>query len=239
MAPQFFNKDFAKQFQHGHELYFPTDEYQYGNLLLKKYNGNSMPVTYVGKEISDKLFQCRLIELITDKLEKDNLPAFEGLYNMTMGSIKECETYMQRELFTSHYYNDFIARLNSFSELIASFTSDITYEVLDVIKGNNPDAHRSSENESIGYPFFDPNKKVIEHYLKNILPYYNYFIVLWRQETEDIEGKGVALTTQVADCLETLIVFTETAVVDIEATYNLLLIWETQMVIKEEQELYN
>jgi hypothetical protein len=71
------------------------------------------------------------------------------------------------------------------------------------------------------------------------LSYYNYFIVLWQQETENSKNKGVALTTQVADYLETLIVLTETSVVDIEATYDLLLIWETQMGIKEEQELYN
>lgn len=238
MALQFFSKDFAKQFQHGCELYIPTDEYQYGNLLLKQYTGNSMPMAYMGMEISDKLFQCRLIDQIIEKLERDNLPSFEGLYNRTMGSIKECETYMRHEPFTSHYYKDFIIMLNSFSELIRSFTNDIINEVLDVIKGNNQGAHRMPEIESVDCAFFDP-KKVIEHYLKNILSYYNYFIVLWQQETESIKYKGIALTTQVADYLETLIVFTEAAVVDIEATYELIHIWETQMETKEEQELYN
>jgi hypothetical protein len=238
MALPSYSKDFAKQFQHGCELYFPTDEYRHGNLLLKQYIGNSMPMAYVEMEISDKLFQCRLIDQIIEKLEKDNLPSFESLYNMTMGSKKECETYMQHEPFTSHYYNDFIVMLNSFSELIGSFTNDITYEVLDVIKANNSGVHNSPGAESVDCAFFDP-KKVIEHYLKNILSYYNYFIVLWQQETENSKNKGVALTTQVADYLEKLIVFTEAAVLDIEATYDLFVIWDTQMEIKEEQELYN
>ena len=237
MSFQNFSKDFAKQFRDECELYSHAGEYQYGKMLVKIVKGNHWDMSFTGKKLTEQFFNTSLIAHILHTLRNDNLSAARELIKNIQAIGSQFETYIKEEPYTAQYYNDRIAMLNSFSELIDAFYNDFEVQVYSQL--NNylkniagpaecPVAESSSLTELV---------VLAEFYLKNILSYYNYFLVTC--QLEENNSKGVQLTTYMADHLQHLIVYIEELIAGIEDTRLMLLNWEEKMAIMEEQELYN
>jgi len=242
MSHHHFSKDFTKQFRNECGLYSPTPEFQYGNLLLKQFTGDDAEMAIIGETLSEKFFNRQLIDQIIHTLDNDDFPAACRLFNRVIALKKECEDYQRREPYTGHYYREQISMLGSFSELTHAFHIDFhehVYEQLnnyyEAVQGSKecPVAESTSLRDIID---------LTEFYLKNILAYYNYFIVSWQFEVNGSKAtgmKGVQLTTYMAGHLQVLIVHIEGIMASIENTRLLFLTWEELMEIREMQELYN
>lgn len=237
MSPQYLTKDFAKQFRNECELYSPAEEYQYGKLRVKKFKGNDADVLLTGRKLTEMFFNVHLIDLILSTLRNKNLPAATKLITKTTALKNKCESYIQLEPYTAHFYNEHIAVLQSFSELTAAFYTDFQDQIYSQLSTYYIDIHEQNENPVAESSSLSEIIGLIEFYLKNILSYYNYFIVTWQHEANS--NKGIQLTTYMADHLQMLIVFMEEMIAGIEEMRSLFLNWEAEIIIKDEQELYN
>ena len=238
MSHNYFGKDFAKQFKYDCELYSPTPEYHYGNLLVKQFTGNYEELNTLGEELAETFFNTKLIYQIVCTIRNEAIPTASQLCKLIAEIKSKFEFDLQLEPYIAHYYNDLIAMLDSFAELINSFRKYIDEQVnsqlikyhLDILATENSYiAESSSLLEVIDQ---------IEFYLKNILSYYNYIIVTWQYESNN-NSKGIDLTTYMADYLHDLIIKAEETIACIEDLRTLILVWEAQMEGREDQELYN
>lgn len=237
MLPQYFNKDFAKQFRSECDLYCPAGEFQYGKILVRSIKNIDAKMPETAHMLADHFFNTGHIDQILLTLRNSNLPIAEQLYTEITGLMDQLESYVNEEPYTAHFYNDCITMLHSFSELINAFYRDFSEQVYSQLNKYYTDilgtanflvADSSSLSEIIS---------LTEFYLKNLLSYYNYFIVTWQYEENN--GKGIQLTTYMADHLQLLIVHIEETLESVEKTRTLLLAWEQKMEILETQEIYN
>jgi hypothetical protein len=239
MSHTHYNIEFAKQYRNECGLYSPVQEFQYGNVLVKQVAGDEAEMAELGKRITEKFFNSHLIYHLLHTLKNDDFPAARRLLNKVTALRKECEAYLQQEPYTAHYYHDHIAMFQSFSELIDAFNTDFQEQVYSQLNQYYATLHTSTECPVAESSSIAEVIGSTEFYLKNILAYYNYFIVTWQSEANNNNDKGVQLATYMGDHLQALIVYTEEMVACIENTRSLLLTWVEKMEIKEEQELYN
>lgn len=59
MSTQSFNKDFANQFTQDVALHSPSEEYKYGNLLMRTYAASRGDMALLGKTVTDQFFKNR------------------------------------------------------------------------------------------------------------------------------------------------------------------------------------
>lgn len=237
MSLQSFSKDFAKQFRNECELYTPALEYKKGNLRVRQFNGDHAEMAILGERLAEKFFNTHLICQILLSIKHKAIPASRRLFNKVLELKNESEASLHLEPYTANYYNGLIHMLDSYSKLIISFKTDFEEQVYGQLNKYCTDILRSDGSAVAESSSLTPLIELTEFYLKNILAYYNYFIVSWQNEANN--NKGIALTTHLADNLQGLMLYTEDAIACIENTHSLLLVWGAQMEIKEEQELYN
>lgn len=240
MSPQPFNKDFARHFRNESELYTLKEEFPFGNLLIRQYASDNGEMSVTGEKLIDQFFNTRLLHKILHTLKNDNLPFTRKLFNKIITFKNECETYQQQEPYTALFFKDHIAMFISFSRLMNAFKNDFQNKVYAPL-----DQYYTCLVESVNIPAADSSSLVqiielTEFYLKNISNYYNYFITTWQFEVNNSRSrKGIQLTSYMANQLQALISYTEDLMDCTENIRSLLLTWETQMEIKEQQELYN
>lgn len=238
MSTHYFSKDFAKQFRNECALYSPMPEYQHGNLLIKQFSGVDTEMVILGERLTEKFFNTKLIAQIIITLRNEEIPAARKLFNMATALKNVCEAYLLTEPYTARYYNDLISLFDSFSKLIQAFKMDFDKKVCGQLTTYY--IHGSAENIAAESASLIPVIELTDFYLNNMLSYYNYFIATWQYEANNNNNnKGIAVTTHMADYLQALMMCTEETIARIENTRSLLLAWEAQMQIKEEQELYN
>ena len=237
MSLQSFSKDFAKQFRNECELYTPALEYKKGNLRVRQFNGDHVEMAILGERLAEKFFNTQLISEILLSIRNEAIPAARRLFNKVVEIKYESETSLLLEPYTANYYNGLIAMLDSYSKLIIAFKTDFEELVYRQLNKYCTDILGSDGSPVADSSSLTPLVELTEFYLKNILAYYNYFMVSWQNEANN--NRGIALTTHLAEDLQGLMLYTEDAIACIEDAQSLLRAWETQMEIKEEQELYN
>lgn len=237
MLHYYFGKDFAKQFRNECGLYSATPEYHYGNLLVKQFAGNCEEVNAIALALTETFFNTQLVYKIMLVISNKAIPATSELSRLAERYKMEFEYYLQHEPYTAHYYNDLIAMLDSFSRLINGFNTDFENQVYGQLSTYHTVLHTSQENYVAESVSLSQIIEQTEFYLKNVMAYYNYFIVAWQYEANN--SKGVALTTYMADHLRELITGVEETLACMEDIRTLLLTWEVQMEIREDQELLN
>lgn len=237
MSLQNFSKDFAKQFRNECELYSHAEEYQYGKVILKIVKGFNWDMSLTGNKLIENMFNTHLIAQILHTLKNDNLPAARKLIKNVKALSCQFDAYLKEEPYTAQFYNDRIAMLNSFAALIGAFYNDFEVQVYGQLNNYLKDITGTAESPVTESSSLTDLIVLAEFYLNNILSYYNYFIVTWQFEANN--GKGIQLTTYIADHLQDLIVYIEELIAGIEVCRSSLLDWEENMAIMEEQELYN
>lgn len=237
MSSQYFSKDFASQFRNEIEVYSPAGEFQFGKICIKQFKGNDSEMPETAKKLAARFFNSGNIRQILFVLKNGNLPVAGSLYKNLTALKSQLEGYLQAEPYTAHFYNERIAMLHSFSELIDGFYKDFSEQVCGQLNKYYNDICEQAECVVADSSSLSDIIGLTEYYLKSVLSYYNYFIITWQFEANNT--KGIQLTTYMADHLQSLIVHVEEMIVSLEEARSLLLGWEEKMQIHEEQELYN
>ena len=237
MLHQNFNKDFANQFRGECELYSTVNEYQFGKMVIKIVKGPDTDIPVTGETLTEIFFSCRLIAQILNFIRNENLSSAKRLTGNVKALNYQLETYLKEEPYTAHYYNDRIAMLNSFTELIDTLRKDLGMHIYSMWSNNLKNLSAPAEYPAVESSFLSDAIIITEFYLKNIFSYYNYFLVTWQYESSN--DKGIQLTTYMADHLQALIGYIEEMMTGLEATRSLLLDLEQRMETVNEQELYN
>jgi hypothetical protein len=237
MSPDNFNKDFARAFTQDCSLYSPTEEYRHGNLLFMQFGGAAGEMRFVAVAVSKQMYQSQLVSLITRTLKNRCIPQIGLLCTTANNIIEEFNTYLQHEPYTSNYFLELIHTLKSFYELVNLLIRDVCERISNDLKDINDIIYNPDHLTHIDSLYLYPAVDQIEFYLKNLLTYYYHFLTVKQQENEN--GKGIGLTTQVADCLCELIGQIEMTSDDLENVLDIILSWEVCMEMCEEQALYN
>jgi hypothetical protein len=237
MSTEYFSKDFADQFRQEYALYTPLEEYQHGNLLFMQVAGIPEEIEILAISVTKKLYHAPFIYRLINKLKNEDIQQVSNLCAAVKDLCDEFHVCIQNESYTSGYYNDLIATLDSCYDLASALKKDICIQVSYELKRVYTGLHeqRSGFDLKATYPYAIAEE--IGYYLKNMLVYYNHFVVTWQNEKDN--NKGIQLTTQVSDYLSELINVIEQVICGMEDTLDLFLTWEAQMDIMEDQALFN
>ena len=237
MSTEYFSTDFANQFRQEYALYTPVEEYQHCNLLFRQFTGRPAEIKTLAISVTRKLYHVPLIYRLISKLENEDNQQLNNLCAVVKNLANEFHAYIQHEPYTSGYYNDLIATLDSFHELAGAFKMDICGQVSNKLKDVYKGLHEQHSDFDLNSTYPYTIAEEIGFYLKNMLVYYKHFVVIWRNESEN--KKGIRLTTQVADHLFGLVNDIEEVINCMEGTLDLFLTWEVQMDNTEDQALFN
>lgn len=237
MSLQYFTNDFAKQFRSECGLYSAVEQYQFGKVLVTKFKGVDKEMPAIAQILTEDLLNTQLIHRILLTLKNDNLPAAGNLFNEVISLKDQCEACLAQEPYTARFYNERIKMLLSFSELVRSYSKDLREQVYSRLFTYYTDLHEAVEGPYAEISSLSEINGLTDFYLKNMLSYYNYFIDAWQFEVNN--GRGIQVTTHMADHLQSLVLYIEEMIAGVEQTLSLLLHWEDQMEIREIQELYN
>lgn len=216
-------------------MYSTVDEYQHSNILLKIVKGGNTDVPVTSEMLAEIFFNSRLTAQILNTIRNENISQAQRLIGNVKALNYQFATYLMEEPYTAHYYNDRIAMLNSFTELTDAFCKDFGMQVYSRL--SNYLNKLTARAEFIESSLLSDVIIMTEFYLKNILSFYNYFLVTWQFEAGN--DKGIQLTTYMADHFQALMVHVEEMMTGLEETRLLLLDLEQKMEIVNEQELYN
>ena len=236
MSTEYFRKDFANQFRQEYELYTPVEEYRQGNLLFRELS-HSNGIEALAISVTKKLYHAPLISRLIDKLRNEDIRQVGNLCAVVTNLRNEFHTYIQNEPYTSTYYKDLIATFDSFHELINTLKKDMYEQTLDSLMKTYTGIHEQHSRFDIDITYAYTRTEEIGEYLKNMLVYYNHFVISWQNEAGN--KKGINFTTQVADYLSELICVIEQVISNMEDTLDLFLTWEVQVDLMEDQALFN
>ena len=237
MSTEYFNKDFADQFRQECTLYTAVEEFQNANLLFRQFAGNPTEIETLAVSVAKKIYQAPFICRLMNKIENEDIEQVSSLCTVVKNLCDEFHGYVQHESYTSDYYNDLIATLDSFFQLASAFKKEVCEQASNTLKKAYKGLHAQYSGFDFDgiYPYEIAEE--IGYYLKNMLVYYNHFVVISQNETDD--KKGIQLTTQVAEYLSELLNVIEQVITGMESTLDLFLIWEVHMEIRENQALFN
>jgi len=237
MSPEPFSTAFARQFREEYTLYSATEEYRHGNLLFKQVTADT-EIGPLAASVAEKLHSAPLIYRIIAKLANEDIPQALYLCAIIDSMSSEFNAYVEHEPYTARYYNDLISMLDSFQKIAGAFEKDVCEELADTLKKIHAAIHDRHSDVNIDDNYVNTEIEQIDFYLKNILAYYNHFIVIWKNEADNSQ-KGPRLTTQVADHLSELIAVTELVISGMENTRELLVTWDAHMQTSEALTLFN
>jgi len=238
MSPEPFSAAFARQFRQEYTLYSATEEYRHGSLLFKQVAGDFAEMGPLTALVAEKLHNAPLVHRLIAKLENEDVPQARYLCAIIDSMSNEFNAYVEREPYTAGYYKDLIAMLDSFQKIADAFEKDVCEELANKLKDLYTAIHDEHLNAAIDDNYANTVIEQIDFYLKNMLAYYNHFMVIWQNEADNSQ-KGLRLTTQVADHLSELIAVTELVIASMENTRELLLTWDAHVQMSEVQALFN
>lgn len=212
MSPQYFNNDFVKQFRQEYIVYPAVEEIQYENLLLRQFAGNNSELSVMGELLSEKFNNSSLVRRIIDKLENEDMPNARRLFKFSQVLNNVCKKWMEEEPYSAR--KGFITTMNNFCELARTYQDDVR----DHFSGNlkrvfaNPGP---GVFDGIDCSFTAELLDVIEYYLVNMQMYKDYFNIALQGEDDNSKGngKGIQVTTQMAENLLKLIALIENVIV--------------------------
>lgn len=237
MPVQQYNAAFAKQFRDENVEYPMTETFSYNKLLIGQYAGYINEIDVLGPWLSEKMHNTELIRCIVDKLENKDIPHSYRLLQYARELGKLFNTSINTEPYTAKYYDGLITSLDSFCDLMSTFTVDIDVYLSGNLKQFNENKHEGNSAWDIDSSFTDKVLEIIAFYTNHIQTYCSYFSDALQHESSN--GKGIQVSTQVAQHLEKLIVLTEKMIADLDFTREMLVVWEIEMDSRSEEELYN
>ena len=231
-----FKTSFTKQFRQQHAAYSGTDVKQYQNLLFRTFGIRETEIGSLGKMLNPRLQDDTIMHRLLAKLINHDTPDAERLNAFIQETCAEIFPHAAAEPYTSPYFNHLVEVLNSFLELVEDFVLNgsqlLSNKLTDIFTA---EFNQSPDSEEIRIVYDG-----IENKMYQIGEYFQYFHVLLQKESENDENKSRVITmTQVAYYLDTIISHTEKLISNTESTLNMLCNWETTLLNREAQEIYN
>jgi hypothetical protein len=241
MSSHPFNSSFTKQFRQQPAFYTGAEEKPWQNIRFSTYGMQEREIQALGQALTDRLNDSTIIQRILIKLTNTDAPVAERLSAYIHEVQNELQSYASAEPFTAQYYNMLTEVLTSFLDVLNDFQVNGRQVLSEKLTGyftteaNAVADNDATYNEEIGNMY-----NLIQNYLYQIGEYFEYFHRLLQQESENnTHRNGVLVISQVAHFLDTLITSTEKLVITLEATLDMLCTWETSLLNREAQELFN
>jgi hypothetical protein len=236
MRPDPFKTSFTRQFRQQHAAYSGTDVKQYQNLLFRTFGINQTEIGSLGTMLTPRLHDDTIMHRLLAKLINHDTPDAERLNAFIQETCAELFAQISAEPYTSPYFNHLNEVLNSFLELVEDFVMNgsqmLSNKLTDIF---TDEFNQTFDSEEIRKAYDE-----IENKMYQIGEFFQYFHALLQKESENNENKnGVITMTQVAFYLDTIIAHTEKLISNTESTLDLLSTWETALLNREAQEIYN
>lgn len=237
MPANHYNRAFARQFRQDQIHYTGTEERQVDHLRFRQFAGNEQELANLANHLTDIVHDVSLINRLITFMQDEAMSNAAGIVVYIEGIKKQFSEYADAEPYTATYYNHLVLALNDLEELAETFQKDTREHLLDKLKkpfiqDATTDVYLDIDSETIC-----KIDDAIEYYLDNFEAYDNYFNGLIRQEQN--QEKAVTVTSQVAYCLSKLVSFTDTFMLQLQSTREILFAWDIQLNNREMQELYN
>ena len=230
-----YNRTFTNQFRQEHILYPGTEERQVDYLKFRHFSGNEQEVGDLADHLTNIVHDVPLINRLVTTMQNEAMYNADHLTGYIKDVKKQFAAYAAAEPYTATYYHHLSLALNDLAELAETFQKDTREHLLDklqtafgVAAGNYVD---------IDSEVICKIDNVIEFYLDNFEAYDNYFNGLIREEEK--QGKAVTVTSQVAYYLSEIVSFTDSFLIQLQSTREILFEWDIQLNNREMQELYN
>lgn len=236
-----FNTSFTKQFRQEQPVTFCAEERPVQQLVLSTYSRMSdAEVNALGKSLNEQLFDNAIIHRLLTKLTVKDTRDAARLTAFVKETHQELSTHASAEPFTAQYYKHLLELLASFHELLEEYDMNGQELLMGNLNACYFNETSFAVNQSVDSEEVATMYRIIEDFLYQVGEYYQYFHLLLQKESEQEENKNrVMVMSHVAYYFDTLITCTEKMIINIEATLDMLLDWETSLQNRESQMLFN
>ncbi|MCS3795542.1 hypothetical protein [Niastella sp. OAS944] len=236
-----FNASFTKQFRQEQPVTFCAEEKPVQQLVLSTYSRmNDTEVNALGKSLNEQLFDNAIIHRLLTKLTLNDIRDAARLTAFVKDTHQELSNHASAEPFTAQYYKHLIELLTSFQELLDEYDMNGQELLMGNLNACYFNETSFAVNQSVDSEEVATMHRIIEDFLYQVGEYYQYFHLLLQKESEQTENKNrVTVMSHVSYYLDTLITCTEKMIINIEATLDMLLEWETSLQSRESQMLFN
>lgn len=236
-----FNPSFTKQFRQEQPVTFRAEEKPVQQLVLSTYSRiNDEEVNALGKSLNEQLFDNAIIHRLLTKLTLKDTRDAARLTAFVKETHQELSNHASAEPFTAQYYKHLLDLLTSFQELLDEYDMNGQELLMGNLNACYFNETSFAVNQSVDSEEVATMHRIIEDFLYQVGEYYQYFHLLLQKESEQAENKNrVTVMSHVAYYLDTLITCTEKMIINIEATLDMLLEWETSLQSRESQMLFN
>jgi hypothetical protein len=241
MSSHPFNTSFTKQFRQEHPVTFCAEERPVQQIVLSHYGRmNDTSINTLGIALNEQLFDNAIIHRLLTKLTVNDTRDAARLTAFVQETHQELQNHASAEPFTAQYYKHLIELLASFQELLAEYDTNGQELLVGNLNACYSNETGFAVNQSVDSEEVATMYRIIEDYLYQVGEYYQYFHMLLQKETEQQDTKSrVMVMSHVSYYLDTLITCTEKMIIDIEASLDILLEWETSLQNRESQMLFN
>jgi hypothetical protein len=235
MPANHYNRTFTNQFRQEQILYPGTEERQVDHLVFRHFSGKEQDLENLADHLTSLVHDVPLINRLVNTMQNQAMSNAALLIDYVQGVKHQFAEYAAAEPYTATYYHHLALALNDLADLAETFQKDTREHLLDKLQMAFGVAARN-------YLDIDSNiickiDNVIEFYLDNFEAYDSYFNGLIREEEK--QGKAVTVTSQVAYYLSEVVSFTDTFLMQLQTTREILFEWDIQLNNREMQELYN
>ena len=231
-----FDSSFAKQFRQDYTVHFNAEGIPYHNLIFRTFGITETEIPSLSELLIPQLDDENIIHRLLVKVTNNDMPNAERLHRFAKETINELLAYANTELYTSSYYSHIIEILHSFLDLVQEFET----KGLQVLCTKLTEYFTNEINLPAGSDEASNLYSIMEDYMYRIGEYFQHFHLLLQNESESNENKArVLVMSQVAYYLDTIFTLTEKLISNTGSALDLICAWETALLHRDEQELYN
>jgi len=236
-----FNTSFTKQFRQELPVTFCAEEKPFQQIVLSIYGRmTEAEVNALGKSLNEQMFDNAIVHRLLTKLTLKDSRDAARLTAFIQEAHQILKQHASAEPFAAQYYNHLIELLASFQELMTEYDMNGQELLMGNLNACYSNETSFAVNQSVDSEEVATLHRIIEDYLYQIGEYYQYFHLLLQKESEQDTNKNrVMVMSHVSYYLDTLITCTEKVIINIEATLDMLLEWETSLQNRESQLLFN
>ena len=236
-----FNTSFSKQFRQDQPVTFCAEEKPFEQIVLSTYGRiNDAEINALGSSLNEQLFDNAIIHRLLTKLTSKDTRDVARLTAFVQETHQEISNHASAEPFTAQYYKHLIELLASYQELLAEYDANAQELLIGNLNACYFNETSFAVNQSVDSEEVATMYRILEDYLYQVGEYYQYFHLLLQKESEQEENKNrVMVMSHVSYYLDTLITCTEKMIINIEASLDMLLDWETSLQNRESQMLFN
>ena len=228
------NSSFTRQFRQEENIHFGAEAIPHCQLVFNTFGLPETEIRCLSNWLAPQLHDETIIHNLQDKLTNHDIPDAQRLYSFIQETNRELVAQAMEQPYPSNYYNHLITLLHSYLDLIDAFTRN-GIQMISSSGYFTSDNSLSAGGEAVSNPYC-----IIEDYMYQIMEYFQHLDMLLQKESMPVENNARLLVkSYVAHYLETIMHHTEQVLSNTDSTLEMLHTWETTLLNREEQELYN